>query len=101
MEYTAAAALPYDNRERAAAGLRGQLRLKAVAAGATPDWATFAVTGPTTHPGRHRGQVWFEWWASVEVAGGHDLTDPALDALESPPRRAAAATALDDPAPHG
>jgi SRSO17 transposase len=70
VEDTAAAALPYDNRDRAAARLRGQPRLLAVAAGATPDRSTFTVSCPMTHPGRHRGQVWFEWTATVEVVSG-------------------------------
>ena len=58
MTFTATAVLPYDNLERATAGLRGRLRL--IIAGdpdALPDWATLVVTGPTTsgRPGQHCG----------------------------------------------
>ncbi len=46
--FTATAVLPYDNLERATAGLRGRLRLMAVdhGADAPPDWTTLVVTGP-------------------------------------------------------
>ncbi len=62
--YQAATALPYDDLVRATAGLRGQLRPMAIADGATPDWSTMAVEGPTETVGRH-GVVWFEWTGSV------------------------------------
>jgi hypothetical protein len=65
--YKAAAALPYDDRHRATSGLRGQLRVMAACVGATPDWATLAVEGPTETPGAH-GRTWFEWTATVEVS---------------------------------
>ncbi|WP_347059659.1 hypothetical protein ABC795_04225 [Blastococcus sp. HT6-30] len=67
MIYKAAAALPYDDRERATAGLRGQLRLMAVCDDATPDWTTLNVAGPTPSPGLH-GRTWFEWSATVEAS---------------------------------
>jgi hypothetical protein len=74
--YRAAAALPHVNRMQALDGLRGQLRIMAVAAGATPDWATLEVAGPhevadTQSPTR------FEWHASVVVHGGTRLSRPA------------------------
>ncbi len=65
--YRAAAALPYNDRNRATAGLRGQLRLMATADGATLDWSTVAVEGPVTSTGLH-GAMWFEWTASVEAS---------------------------------
>jgi hypothetical protein len=64
---TARAAYPYVDRERAAAGLRGELRLMALADGATPDWTTLAVEGPVEALGLH-GRTWYEWTATVESA---------------------------------
>lgn len=66
MTYRAAAALPYDNLERATAGLRGQLRLMAAIDGATPDWSTLALEGPVETQGLH-GRTWYEWAATVEA----------------------------------
>ncbi len=62
--YRAATALPHNHRERAEAGLRGQLRLMAASDGAVPDWSTMIVEGPTEALGLH-GAVWFEWVATV------------------------------------
>ena len=67
MIYRAAAALPYCDRDRATAGLRGQLRLVTTAARVTPDWTTFAVEAPTEVSHGH-GRVWFDWTATVEPA---------------------------------
>ncbi len=67
--YRASAALPYYNHERAILGLRGQLRLMALANGAVPDWTTLCVNGPTKVPGLY-GAVWFEWSATVEARLG-------------------------------
>ncbi len=83
MRYSAAAALPYVDRERATAGLRGQLRLMAMAAGSTPDWSTLTVSGPSEAPGA-RGRSWFQWTATVEVAGGEHLLDSSVEALLVP-----------------
>ena len=83
VRYVAAAALPYVGRERAAAGLRSQLRLMALAAAATPDWSTLTVPGPTEVLGA-RGRVWCEWTATVEVAGGEHLVDASIEALMVP-----------------
>ena len=81
MEYRAAAALPYDDRERAIAGLCGQLRLMAVAAGGTPNWSTLEVRGPVQVVGLHRA-VWHEWTATVSVDGcRYDLDDASVDAV--------------------
>ncbi|MGY1730139.1 hypothetical protein ACI798_01365 [Geodermatophilus sp. SYSU D01045] len=66
MTYRATTALPYDDRERATAGLRGQLRLIAIADEAVPDWSSLTVEGPTKAVGRH-GVVWFEWAATAEA----------------------------------
>jgi len=68
MEYRAAAAYPYVNRERATAGLRGQLRLLAGDDGAACDWSTLLVEGPTEATGMH-GRAWFEWTATVRGTG--------------------------------
>jgi hypothetical protein len=67
--YRAAAALPHEDRSRALPGLRGQLRIMAVAAGTTPDWTTLTVVGPDVVAGA-RGSTRFEWHASVVVHGG-------------------------------
>jgi hypothetical protein len=74
--YRAAAALPHENRTRALDGLRGQLRIMAVAAGATPDWATLEVAGPDEVAGA-QPPTRFEWHASVVVHGGSRLSRPA------------------------
>ena len=85
--YQAAAAVPHANSEWATYGLACQLRVMAVAAGATPDWTTLAVTGPTEVAGA-QDRARFEWTASVTVhgAGVFDIPDP--DAF--PPARTAA-----------
>ena len=63
--FTATAAYPYINRERAVLGLRAQLREAAANADQDPDWSTFGVEGPVESPGRH-GVTWYEWTATVE-----------------------------------
>jgi hypothetical protein len=91
--YKAAAALPHDNRKRATDGLRDQLRIMAGAAGATPDWTTLVVTGPTEMdevPDPTR----FEWTASVAVPGGS-----VLDTLPDPDALLTAWAAADDTMP--
>jgi hypothetical protein len=87
--YKAAAALAHANRESATAGLRGQLRIMAVAAGATPDWTTLAVAGPTEMAGTE-DRMRFEWTASVAVQGV-----AAFDALPDPDAFPPACTAED------
>ncbi|MCZ2860562.1 hypothetical protein [Blastococcus sp. VKM Ac-2987] len=89
--YRAAAALPYDDRDRVTAGLRGQLRVMAAAAGADPDWSTLRVEGPA-RGGEHRGTGLSEWAATVVVSGDRCLLDDRLiDALvPAAPRRSAA-----------
>jgi hypothetical protein len=66
--FTATAVLPYDNLERATAGLRGRLRLMAADQGAdtSPDWTTLVVTGPTTTKDA-LGNTWFEWVGTVHT----------------------------------
>ena len=89
--YRAAAALPFDDRDRVTAGLRGQLRVIAAAAGADPDWSTLRVEGPV-RGGEHRGTGLSEWAATVVVPGGRCLLDDrSVDAfLSGSPRRSAA-----------
>jgi hypothetical protein len=76
--YQAAAALHCVHSEPAVATLHGQLRLMAVAAGATPDWSTFAFQGPIESRGM-QGAL-FEWRATVVVDGGEEISDDAVDA---------------------
>ncbi len=82
MIYRAVAVYPYKNRERATSGLRGQLRLMAIAGGGNVDWASLTVEGPTEAPGPH-GATWFEWRATVTVVGGRDLTPEPVEDLGS------------------
>jgi hypothetical protein len=85
--YKAAAALPHDDRESAAAGLRDQLQIMAVATGATPDWTTLAVAGPTEMiDPAYRTR--FEWTASVAVQGV-TVVDALPDPEGFPPARTA------------
>ncbi len=65
-------------------GLRGQLRVMAVAGGTTPDWTTLAVEGSIEAPSL-RGRTWFEWAATVE-ADGEDVTQAPAHAAESTAR---------------
>jgi hypothetical protein len=52
VSFTATAAYPYVDRDRATAGLRGQLRGIVAGAGAgVPDWTTLVVEGPTAIKG--------------------------------------------------
>jgi hypothetical protein len=69
--YRAAAALPHTDRGSACDALRGQLRVMARAGRGTPDWTTFAVTGPVDRAGEERSR--FEWTASVAVDGAERL----------------------------
>jgi hypothetical protein len=84
--YRAAAALPWDDREQATVGLRGQLRVMATAGRATPDWSTLVIDGPT-EVCEPQGQTWFEWTGRVSVAG-EDLPDLPLDDADLLPRGA-------------
>jgi hypothetical protein len=72
--YTTSAALPYQHRQGAAAGLRAELRhlvelgylLGRRAPDELPDWDTLVVTGPKeTSDGN--GRVWFEYSATVQA----------------------------------
>ena len=70
--YSASAALPYQHRQGAAAGLRAELRhlvelgylLGRRAAEESPDWNTLVVTGPTQTTDA-QGRVWFEYSATL------------------------------------
>ena len=70
MRYRAAAALPYSDTAGATAGLRGRLRIMALADGAHPDWSTLTVKGPVEVPDL-RARAWFEWTATVEADASH------------------------------
>jgi hypothetical protein len=67
--YTALTALPYPHLERAAAGLRAELRHHLLAAGVVgaQDWAALTVGGPEEFTDGHR-RTWFEYWAALDVA---------------------------------
>jgi hypothetical protein len=70
--YSASAALPYQHRQGAAAGLCAELRhlvelgylLGRQSPEESPDWDTLVVTGPTETTDA-RGRVWFEYSATV------------------------------------
>ena len=72
--YSASAALPYQHRQGAAAGLRAELRhlvelgylLGRRAADELPDWDTLVVTGPKETTDAN-GRVWFEYSATVQA----------------------------------
>ncbi len=68
MTFIATAAYPYENLERATAGLRAALRHQILAAGirGLQVWDTFVVTGPTTAKDA-RGNTWFEWVGTVHA----------------------------------
>src|SRR4051812_43765746 len=61
--YEAHTALPYPHTDRAAAGLRAQLRHR-LGRGETPDWATFTVTGSVATSDA-RGRTWYEYRAEL------------------------------------
>ncbi len=68
MNFTATAAYPYENLERATMALRAALRHQLLAAGVRglQVWDTFVVTGPTTTKDA-RGNTWFEWVGTVHA----------------------------------
>ena len=64
-QFSASTALPYRCDDRAAAGLRGQLRLAiADANGSPPDWSQLQVAGPLDVLDG-LGNTWFEWQATI------------------------------------
>jgi len=64
-QFSARTSLPYRSDDRAAAGLRGQLRLAiADAGGPAPDWSRLRVAGPREVIDG-LGNTWFEWQASI------------------------------------
>ena len=77
MRFTATAALPYENLERATAGLRAELRRQLLAADVheMPDWETFEVTGPIEFSDL-RGRTWYEYRAMVESRRPFDRATP-------------------------
>ena len=79
MEYQAAAAMPYNDVERATRGLRGQLRLMALDDGGNVDWATLTVLGPIEAPGP-KGSTWFEWKATVQARSQSVAGQPIVHA---------------------
>jgi len=96
--YRAAATLSYDNRERATAGLRGQLRLMAAAGGGTPDWTTLSVEGPTESVGL-LGRIWFKWTATVVAEICEEAGDEVLDAAVGGGGRPTDGVAVEETAP--
>lgn len=92
MTFTATAAYPYEDLERATAGLRAALRQQLLAAGirGLQVWDTFVVTGPVECADR-LGRTWYEYRATVDSWRPHttDLTRPVDDVRlvgEGPPR---------------
>jgi hypothetical protein len=81
----AAAALPHEDRRRATDALRRQLQVMAAAAGATPDWSTLAVAGPTERADADRAAR-FEWTAIVAVREEAVRAAPAGHQLIGSPR---------------
>lgn len=75
MTFRATTVLPYDNLDRATAGLRAERRRQLMFADvhAMPVWDSFEVTGadPVTDA---RERMWFEYRASVESRGPFDRT---------------------------
>jgi hypothetical protein len=67
--FTATTALPYPHLERAAAGLRAELRHQLLAHGHDADWTTFYVAGPTEVPDV-LGRKWYEYQATVHTVVG-------------------------------
>ena len=55
MSLTATVAYPYDDRERGALALRGELRRQVMDRGVAADWSTLTVQGPTEAPARTGG----------------------------------------------
>lgn len=80
----AAAALPFDDRERAIDVLRDQLRVMAAAEGGTPDWTTLTVAGPSEMAAAEE-ETRFEWAASVAVHGTVLGALPDPDAVAGSP----------------
>jgi hypothetical protein len=64
--FTATTALPYAHAERAAAGLRAEVRRQLLEAGELADWATLEVTGPSEVPDG-LGRTWFEYQATMHA----------------------------------
>ncbi|WP_369251858.1 hypothetical protein [Geodermatophilus amargosae] len=64
MSYTATAALPYPDLDRAVNALRGQLREILATQDKVADWSTLEVIGPTEVVGAS-GRVWYRWAATV------------------------------------
>ena len=81
--FTASTALPYEHLEPATAGLRAELRQKALRANVhqMPMWDTFEVTGPHEFTDL-RGRRWFEYRATVSSRAPFDSA-----AKVSPPGR--------------
>ena len=67
--FTATTVLPYQHLERAAAGLRAELRRTLLGAGVTdpPDWTALTVEGSHEFLDA-RGRTWFGYWATLSTA---------------------------------
>ena len=63
--FSASAALPYDDLDRATGSLRDELRHALASVDEVPDWSTLEVKGPTEVKGAS-GRTWYRWTATVE-----------------------------------
>jgi hypothetical protein len=71
--FSATTALPYENVDRATAGLRAGLWRQLIRTDVhqMPRWDTFAVTGPVEFTDL-RGRTWFEYRAIVDSRSPFD-----------------------------
>ena len=63
--FSASAALPYDDLDRATRSLQDELRHALASVDEAPDWSTLEVEGPTEVKGAS-GRTWYRWTATVE-----------------------------------
>lgn len=66
--FTVSTALPYEHADRAAMGLRAQLRQELLDAGVLSpiDWSQVVIAGPEQHRD-HLGRLWHGYWATNTV----------------------------------
>ena len=63
--FSASAALPYDDLDRATGSLRDEMRHALASVDEAPDWSTLEVEGPIEVMGAS-GRTWYRWTATVE-----------------------------------
>ena len=84
--FSASAALPYEDLDRATRSLQDELRHALASVDEAPDWSTLEVEGPTEVKGAS-GRTWYRWTATVEsrrpTDGTATATAPRQDATES------------------